>query len=92
MNALTRWSTALDHLRDLVVAGFSEISHYNWISHLNENFRRMRSQIDGNRNRLLAEGVPAALLEKFSASLERRIAWPDGYALEWGAFVCVNKG
>jgi sarcosine/dimethylglycine N-methyltransferase len=88
VNAVTRLGTAQDHLRDLAEAGFMETEHIDWTPHLNENFRRMRAQIEFYRERLLTEGVPAALLEKFAASLDQRIAWPDGTVLEWGAFVC----
>jgi sarcosine/dimethylglycine N-methyltransferase len=87
VNAVTNWSTARGHLRDLAEAGFTETEHLDWTPHLNENFRRMRAQIESNRDRLLSGGVPAALLERFAASLDQRIAWPDGAVLEWGAFV-----
>lgn len=87
VNAVTKWSTARDHLRDLAEADFAETEHIDWTPHLNENFRRMRAKIDGNRDRLLAEGVPDELLEKFSVSLDQRIAWSLGSVLEWGAFV-----
>lgn len=87
VNAVTKWSTARSHLRDLAEAGFIKTEHLDWTPHLNENFRHMRAQIDENRDRLMTEGVPAALLDKFAASLDQRIAWPDGSVLEWGAFV-----
>lgn len=87
VNALTQWSSAADHLRDLANAGFTEAEHIDWTPHLNENFRRMRSQIEANRDRLLAEGVPVALIERFAISLDQRLAWREGSVLEWGAFV-----
>lgn len=88
VNAVTKWSTAKSHLRDLAEAGFYEMEHIDWTPHLKENFRRMRAQIEANRSNMLAEGVPAALLEKFAASLDQRIAWPEGSVLGWGAFAC----
>lgn len=87
VNALTQWSSAADHLRDLANAGFTEAEHIDWTPHLNENFRRMRSQIEANHEHLLAQGVPAALLESFATSLDQRLAWREGSVLEWGAFV-----
>jgi cyclopropane fatty-acyl-phospholipid synthase-like methyltransferase len=90
VNAVTKWSTARGHLRDLAEAGFTETEHIDWTPHLNENFRRMRAQIDANRDHMLAEGVPAALLENFAVSLDQRLAWPVGSVLEWGAFVCLK--
>lgn len=86
VNAVTKLSSTRDHRRDLTEAGFTETEHIDWTPHLNENFRRMRSQIEANRDRLLAQGVPAALLESFAASLDQRLAWHDGSVLEWGAF------
>ncbi len=87
VNAVTRLGTAAGHLYDLTEAGFTETEHIDWTPHLHENFRRMRSQIETNRDHLLAEGVPAELLEKFATSLDQRLAWSDGSVLEWGAFV-----
>jgi SAM-dependent methyltransferase len=86
VNAVTRLSTAADHLRDLADIGFGEIEHHDWTTHLNENFRRMRIQIDDHRAQLLADGVPAGLLDRFAASLDQRIAWPAGSVLQWAAF------
>jgi ubiquinone/menaquinone biosynthesis C-methylase UbiE len=88
VNAVTKWNTAIDHLRDLVEAGFDEVSHIDWTPYLNENFRRMRAQITRNRESLIADGVPADLLNRFSESLEKRITWAPGSVLEWGAFAC----
>jgi sarcosine/dimethylglycine N-methyltransferase len=87
VNALTQWSTAKDHLRDLTGAGFIEAEHIDWTPQLQENFRRMRSQIEVNRAPLMAQGVPAALLESFATSLDQRLAWRDESVLEWGVFV-----
>lgn len=87
VNAVTRLSTARDHLRDLAAAGFTGTQHLEWTPHLGKNFRRMRAQIEVNRDRLIAQGVPAALLERFAASLDQRLAWREGSVLEWGAFV-----
>lgn len=87
VNAVTKLSTARDHLHDLTEAGFAHTEHINWTPHLRENFRRMRSQIDANRDRLIAMGVPAALLESFATSLNQRLACQEGSVLEWGAFV-----
>ena len=90
VNALSSWSTARDHLRDLAEAGFTETEHIDWTPHLGENFRRMRSQIDAYRDQLLSQGVPSALLESFATSLDQRLAWREGSVLEWGAF-CVMR-
>ncbi len=90
VNTVTRLSTAQDHLRDLTAAGFTETEHIDWTPHLHENFRRMRLQIAENRDQLLAQGVPATLLESFATSLEQRLAWQEGSVLEWGAF-CVMR-
>lgn len=87
VNTITRLSTAQDHLRDLTAAGFTKTEHINRTPHLHENFRRMRSQIESNHDQLLAQGVPAALLESFATSLGQRLAWREGSVLEWGAFV-----
>jgi cyclopropane fatty-acyl-phospholipid synthase-like methyltransferase len=87
VNAVTKLSSAQDHLRDLTEAGFTETEHIDWTPHLHENFRRMRSQITANRDQLLAQGVPAALLESFATSLDQRLAWREGSVLGWGAFV-----
>jgi len=86
VNAVTKLSTARDHLRDLAEAGFTGTQHLDWTPHLNENFRRMRAQIGANRDRLLAQGVPSDLLERFAASLDQRLSWREGSVLEWGAF------
>jgi sarcosine/dimethylglycine N-methyltransferase len=86
VNAVTKLSTPRDHLRDLAEAGFTGTQHLDWTPHLNENFRRMRAQIGAHRDRLLAQGVPSDLLERFAASLDQRLAWREGTVLEWGAF------
>jgi sarcosine/dimethylglycine N-methyltransferase len=88
VNAVTQWSSAAEHLRDLKEAGFTEISHIDWTVHLNENFRRMKRQIHQNREHLLREGVAKGLLDRFADSLEKRLAWAPGSVLEWGSFVC----
>lgn len=90
VNAVTKWSTASDHLRDLAGAGFDKTDHIDWTPHLSENFCRMRMKIDENRDQLLAGGVPSQLLDEFSISLDQRIAWPAGSVLRWGVFVATK--
>jgi SAM-dependent methyltransferase len=91
VNAVTKLSSAQDHLRDLTEVGFTDTEHIDWTPHLNENFRRMRAQIDANHDRFLAQGVPATLLESFAISLDQRLAWREGSVLEWGAFVGICR-
>lgn len=88
VNAVTHWSTAAEHKRALEKAGFERIEHHDWTPHLGENFRRMRAKIAMDGERLMASGVPPAMLERFATSLDQRIAWEPGSVLEWGAFVC----
>ncbi len=88
VNAVTQWCTAEQYLRMLESAGFSEIEHHNWTPFLQENFRRMRDKIEHSREKLMAEGVPLDMLERFANSLDTRIGWPPGTVLTWGAFSC----
>jgi ubiquinone/menaquinone biosynthesis C-methylase UbiE len=91
VNAVAKWTTASEHLRDLADAGFGGLIHEDWTPHLVENFRRMRSQIAGNRTLLLDSGVAADLLDRFEISLGKRLAWQPGSVLEWAAF-CGRVG
>lgn len=88
VNAVTKWSNTEEHLHDLAEAGFTEMEHIDWTPHLAENFRRMLIRIEDNRSFLMADGVPADLLDRFADSLRKRIAWAPGSVLEWGAFAC----
>ncbi len=88
VNAVTQWSTAAEHIRDLTAAGFGEITHIDWTEHLHENFVRMKWQIQQHREQLISEGVASDLLDRFSDSLTKRIEWVPGSVLEWGAFLC----
>lgn len=88
VNAVTQWSTAAEHMRDLTEAGFAEIIHIDWTAHLHENFCRMTLQIQQFRERLICEGVASQFLDRFTDSLQRRLEWKPGSVLEWGAFVC----
>jgi ubiquinone/menaquinone biosynthesis C-methylase UbiE len=92
VNAVTKWSTAGEHLRHLAEAGFVEIEHHDWTQHLSENFRRMRSRIAQSRDALLDTGVSSDFLDRFADSLDRRIAWKPGSVLEWGVFSCRREG
>lgn len=92
VNAVTQWSTAGEHLRHLAEAGFAEIEHHDWTPHLTENFRNMRDRIIQSRDALLDAGVTADLLDRFTDSLEKRLAWKPGSVLEWGLFSCRVAG
>jgi sarcosine/dimethylglycine N-methyltransferase len=92
VNAVTRWSTASEHLRHLADAGFEEVVHHDWTPHLTENFRRMRDRIIRDRDALLDSGVSPDLLDRFACSLDQRIAWQPGSVLVWGVFACRSGG
>jgi SAM-dependent methyltransferase len=92
VNAVTKWSTAGEHLRHLAEAGFEEIMHHDWTLHLSDNFRSMRDRITQSRDVLLDAGVSADLLDRFADSLGRRLAWNPGSVLEWGVFSCRRGG
>lgn len=87
VNADLRLATARQHLDGLAQAGFTNVGHDDWTAHLRTNFERMLGQIEAHRSELLAQGVDPGLLERFAASLRRRIGWPDGAVMRWGAFV-----
>lgn len=91
VNAVARWTTAKQHLVNLAHAGFAEITHHDWTTHLPTNFRRMLEQIENNRQALLNDGVPEDHLNRFAASLQQRLQWTPGTVLRWGAFICRAK-
>lgn len=88
VNAVLCLATRAAHLRDLRQAGFADVEDDDWSAWLPENFRRMLDQLECHRGDLLACGVDPARIERFASSLRRRIAWPAGSVMRWGAFAC----
>lgn len=92
VNALCRWAAVSEHRALLASAGFAILDYEDWTSHLPENFRRMRDQIQRHRSYLLKQGVSVERLDNFAASLEERLLWAPGSVLQWGVFVCISQG
>lgn len=88
VNAVARWTTVNQHILDLTVAGFSEVTFHDWTPYLAENFNRMLLQIQTHRAALQEAGVPNDMLDRFAESLGERLRWSPGKVLRWGAFSC----
>ena len=86
VNAVTTCRTVSEVSGWLTHLGFVALHFEDWSSHLPENFRKMRRQIDLFRKEMCAAGVAGDFLDRFSTSLDQRLAWRPGAVLRWGAF------
>ena len=86
VNAVTQCRTEQEYRRELLAAGFVDVTFEDWSAQLPANFRRMRAQIDEHRSDLLMAGVPADFIDRFAASLDERLRWSAGQVLRWGMF------
>ena len=85
VDALASPSETIDALR---AAGFLPLETVDWSDHLRANFAAMLAQIQGHREEMIAEGVPAGRIDGFVRSLENRLAWSNGHVMRWAAFCC----
>lgn len=95
VNAVVQLATLGEYERDLARAGFMETRHEDWTEHLAANFAHMLGQINRQSRELIRAGVPAEHLDRFANSLARRLSWPRGAVMRWGAFACrkaANQG
>lgn len=89
VNAVQNLGTHQAYSSELRMAGFSDIRREDWTSHLPMNFLRMRQQIDRLRPQMLREGVSVETVDRFADALDRRLRWPPGSVLHWGAYLCM---
>ena len=85
VNAVSRLNSPSDMMHVLSNSGYENVQFENWTEYLAENFRRMRHQIECNREKLISQGVSDDFLAKFSESLRNRLLH-SGTTLQWGAF------
>lgn len=87
VNAVLKLSTPTGCVQLLRNAGFQDVLYEDWTPFLAENFARMLKQIQMHYLQLTRDGVSAELLDRFSTALAKRLSWPSGSVMRWGAFV-----
>lgn len=91
VNAVTHLGTHAEYLKDLQLAGFTQIQTEDWTPHLPMNFKMMLAQIRRLRSTLLMEGVSLEKVDRFASAIEGRLQWQNGKVLQWRAYLCGAK-
>lgn len=88
VNAVQHLGTPQAYAKELLQAGFTEVLCEDWTSQLPTNFQRMLRQTERLRSRMLQEGVPEEVMDRFAGALRQRLQWPAGTVLLWRAYLC----